>query len=232
MLATIPTRCHQRQLVSRLATGLVSRCCLLACKASNTRAPAQPEAIQLFGTTSYLPIPQLCRNVRLVGDDSSPDTMFGAQGLMSTPSNRQRASLQFSHVELQWVGQAFRLGRYPIHFHMHGDGSGSWVKGCSIHHSFQRAVTIHGTHRVLLQVGSIWASWAELPSTANSGSAACSWLPAALAAVQCNDAWQPPSACASHACCCLSLTTRGAYYMCSPRTSVSSPPPCAGQRRL
>jgi hypothetical protein len=72
--------------------------------------------------------------------------------MVSTPANRMRASLQFSHVELQWVGQAFRLGRYPIHFHMHGDGSGSWVKGCSIHHSFQRAVTIHGTHRVLLQV--------------------------------------------------------------------------------
>jgi hypothetical protein len=35
---------------------------------------------------------------------------------------------------------------------MHGDaGMKSWVKGCSIHHSFQRAVTIHGTHRVLLE---------------------------------------------------------------------------------
>jgi hypothetical protein len=88
-----------------------------------------------------------------VGDASSPDTLFGAQVLVSTPGGRARAQLQFSQVELQWVGQAFRLGRYPIHFHMHGDaGFGSWVKGCSIHHSFQRAVTIHGTHRVLLQV--------------------------------------------------------------------------------
>lgn len=87
-----------------------------------------------------------------MGDASSSDTLFGAQVLVSTPGGRARATLQLSHVELERVGQAFRLGRYPIHFHMHGDGFGSWVKGCSIHHSFQRAVTIHGTHRVLLQV--------------------------------------------------------------------------------
>lgn len=44
------------------------------------------------------------------------------------------------------------VGRYPIHWHMHGDNFfGSKVEGCSIHHSFQRAVTVHGTHRVTLK---------------------------------------------------------------------------------
>jgi hypothetical protein len=72
--------------------------------------------------------------------------------MVSTPARRPRAILRFTHVEVQWAGQAFRLGRYPIHFHMHGDANmQSWVKGCSIHHSFLRAVTIHGTHRVLLE---------------------------------------------------------------------------------
>jgi hypothetical protein len=87
-----------------------------------------------------------------MGDPSSPDTLYGAQVMVSIPARRPRAILRFTHVEVQWAGQAFRLGRYPIHFHMHGDaGMQSWVKGCSIHHSFQRAVTIHGTHRVLLE---------------------------------------------------------------------------------
>jgi hypothetical protein len=94
----------------------------------------------------------LHRNVRLMGDASSPASLYGAQVMVSTPARRPRAILRFTHVEVQWAGQAFRLGRYPIHFHMHGDaGMQSWVKGCSIHHSFQRAVTIHGTHRVLLE---------------------------------------------------------------------------------
>lgn len=49
-------------------------------------------------------------------------------------------------------GQAFRLGRYSLHWHMHGDvGLGQYVRGCAIHHTYNRAVTIHGTHRAVLQ---------------------------------------------------------------------------------
>lgn len=113
-----------------------------------------------------------------MGDDSSPNTLFGAQVLMSTPANRMRASLQFSHVELSFVGQAFRLGRYPIHWHMHGDGSASWVKGCSIHHSYQRAITIHGTHRVLLKVR------AETDHQAGAGRQSCICCHMLLSALQ------------------------------------------------
>ena len=50
------------------------------------------------------------------------------------------------------MGQAFRLGRYSIHWHMHGDVAyQSWVRGCAIHHTYNRATTIHGTHRAVLQ---------------------------------------------------------------------------------
>ena len=45
----------------------------------------------------------------------------------------------------------FRLGRYPIHFHVNGDMSQSYVRGCSIHRTFNRAINIHNTHNVLLQ---------------------------------------------------------------------------------
>jgi len=38
------------------------------------------------------------------------------------------------------------MGRYPIHFHMIGRVSKSIVKGNSIHHSFNRAITMHGIH--------------------------------------------------------------------------------------
>ncbi len=46
--------------------------------------------------------------------------------------------------------QAFRLGRYTIHWHMHGDVNyQSWIIGCAIHHTYNRAATIHGTHNVI-----------------------------------------------------------------------------------
>ena len=49
-------------------------------------------------------------------------------------------------LQVRRAGQAFRLGRYPIHFHMHGDASKSYVSHCSIHGTFNRALTIHGSH--------------------------------------------------------------------------------------
>ncbi len=53
---------------------------------------------------------------------------------------------RFSNVELFHVGQAYRLGRYPIHFHMNGDMQSSYVSECTIHQSFNRATNIHASN--------------------------------------------------------------------------------------
>ena len=58
---------------------------------------------------------------------------------------------RISNMELNYVGQAYRLGRYAIHFHLMGDMTGSYVRSCAIHRSFNRAVNIHGTHNVLIE---------------------------------------------------------------------------------
>ncbi|XP_067888793.1 PKHD1 like 1, tandem duplicate 1 [Heterodontus francisci] len=55
-------------------------------------------------------------------------------------------------VWIYHAGQAFRLGRYPIHWHLTGDlRYESYVRGCAIHQTFNRAVAIHGTHRLLVE---------------------------------------------------------------------------------
>ena len=41
-----------------------------------------------------------------------------------------------------------RLGRYPVHFHLNGDMSGSYIRDSSIANAFNRAVNIHNTHNV------------------------------------------------------------------------------------
>ena len=42
-------------------------------------------------------------------------------------------------------------GRYPIHFHLSGDVSGSYVRGCAIHRTFNRAVTVHGVSGLVVE---------------------------------------------------------------------------------
>ncbi|CAH8644630.1 unnamed protein product [Heterobilharzia americana] len=56
-----------------------------------------------------------------------------------------------SYAEFYYLGQAYRLGRYPIHFHLNGMMNGSYVRGCSVHKSFNRAINIHNTHEVLVE---------------------------------------------------------------------------------
>eukprot|EP00061_Rhincodon_typus_P014596 g41708.t1 len=59
-------------------------------------------------------------------------------------------------VELKHMGQQ-SMGHYPIHFHMTGDldekggyNPPTYVKGISIHESFSRCVTIHGSNGLLV----------------------------------------------------------------------------------
>jgi hypothetical protein len=51
---------------------------------------------------------------------------------------------RIEYVELYNVGQAFQLGRYPIHFHLVGAVHTSYVRGNAIHQSYNRGCTIHG----------------------------------------------------------------------------------------
>ena len=54
------------------------------------------------------------------------------------------AILRLSNTEVRRCGQAFVLGRYCTHMHMANRQESSYIIDNSIHHSFQRATTIHG----------------------------------------------------------------------------------------
>uniref|UniRef100_A0A6Q2ZD92 hyaluronoglucosaminidase n=1 Tax=Esox lucius TaxID=8010 RepID=A0A6Q2ZD92_ESOLU len=66
-------------------------------------------------------------------------------------------AVHVSSVELQHMGQQ-SMGHYPVHFHMNGDvdQKGGYdpptsVSDLSIHHTFSRCVTIHGTNGLLVK---------------------------------------------------------------------------------
>ena len=56
------------------------------------------------------------------------------------------------NIEIYNAGQQTDLGRYPFHFHMCLDANQNnpYIKGCSIHDTFSRCVTIHGSNGVLV----------------------------------------------------------------------------------
>ena len=84
----------------------------------------------------------ITRNVLIRGDENSIQTKYGVHIMM-----RGRGVIgRFSYIEVTRCGQAFQMGRYPIHFHMIGNVIGSYIEGCSVHHSFNRGSTIHGVH--------------------------------------------------------------------------------------
>ena len=54
-------------------------------------------------------------------------------------------------MEVRLAGQGLKLGKYPIHFHLVGNVNESYVKNCSVHHSFNRASTMHGVDGLLVE---------------------------------------------------------------------------------
>ena len=92
----------------------------------------------------------LTRNVKYQGDETSPENQYGAVIIMHSPGDETTAA-RIDSIELTNVGQAFILGSYPIHFHMIGTVHSSYVRNNAIHHTFNRAVTIHGVHYLRVQ---------------------------------------------------------------------------------
>lgn len=85
------------------------------------------------------------------GDDIG-SSQLGSHIMVHSPEkDKDWAVARISYTEVTFAGQAFRLGRYPIHFHLLGQVSASYVRGCGIHQTFNRAVNIHGTHNMTVE---------------------------------------------------------------------------------
>ncbi len=86
----------------------------------------------------------LTRNVKVQGDAQSENNGFGGHIMAMMGS-----TLNASSIELYRMGQKAILGRYPWHWHLlHEFGTGQYFKNSSVHRSFNRAITIHGTSYV------------------------------------------------------------------------------------
>ena len=71
---------------------------------------------------------------------------FGGQGLFFHSPGHESLRARISNMEIANAGQAFRLGKYAVHWHMIGNVRQSFQKNSTVHHSWNRGTAIHGTH--------------------------------------------------------------------------------------
>lgn len=88
----------------------------------------------------------LSHNIVIQGDEASEQDKFGCHVMIHKDSQAY-----VSGIELNRCGQYSKLGRYPIHWHLVDDASGQYFKQSSVHHSYHRFVTLHGSSNILVQ---------------------------------------------------------------------------------
>jgi hypothetical protein len=93
----------------------------------------------------------LSRNVRYRGDPKTSGlNRYGATIFLHS-SGDDSLTARLSYIECADMGQAFKVGRYAIHFHMIGAVHRSYARGLAVHQSYNRAFTLHGTHYLRLE---------------------------------------------------------------------------------
>jgi len=88
----------------------------------------------------------LTRNIRIQASDDAERSYFGGH-IMAMAGSK----MYVSGVELNRMGQNMHLARYPVHWHIIGEGQGQYVENSSIHDTYSRCVTVHGTNNVRVE---------------------------------------------------------------------------------
>ncbi len=96
-----------------------------------------------FGVDERGEVANLTRNIRIQASEDAAESYFGGH-IMAMAGSR----LHVDSVELSRMGQHLTLARYPIHWHVIGEGQGQYVRNASIHNTFNRCVTVHGTNNL------------------------------------------------------------------------------------
>ena len=99
-----------------------------------------------FGVDQRGEVGLLTRNIRIEASADSEQTYFGGH-IMAMVGAR----MYVSGVELNRMGQHLHLARYPIHWHLIGEGQGQYIRNSAIHDTFSRCVTVHGTNNLRVE---------------------------------------------------------------------------------
>ena len=99
-----------------------------------------------FGVDQRGEVGLLTRNIRVRASEDADKNYFGGH-IMAMPASK----VQVSGVELTRMGQHLKLARYPMHWHLVGEGKGQYIQNSAIHDTYSRCVTVHGTNNVRVE---------------------------------------------------------------------------------
>jgi cell migration-inducing and hyaluronan-binding protein len=99
-----------------------------------------------FGVDERGEVGLLTRNIRVQASDDAQTSYFGGHIMAMLDSQ-----VYVSGVELAQMGQHMNLARYPMHWHLIGEGRGQYIRNSAIHDTYSRCVTVHGTNNVLVE---------------------------------------------------------------------------------
>ena len=99
-----------------------------------------------FGVDERGEVGLLTRNIRIQASEDAETSYFGGH-IMAMPGSK----VNLSGVELTRMGQHLTLARYPMHWHLVGEGAGQYIRNSAIHDTYSRCVTVHGTNNVSVE---------------------------------------------------------------------------------
>lgn len=89
----------------------------------------------------------LSKNIKIQGDENSVVNGYGGHIMIMS-----RSVAHIENVELFRMGQKSIKGNYPFHWHLVQEkGAGQYFKNSSVHVSYNRGITIHGTESTLVE---------------------------------------------------------------------------------
>jgi len=124
----------------------------LASVNGNTITLTEPLEYMHFGKITYGvdergEVGLLTRNIKIQASEDAAESHFGGHIMAMVTSK-----MYVEGVELNRMGQHLELARYPIHWHLVGDGGkGQYIRNAAIHDTFNRCVTVHGTNDLRIE---------------------------------------------------------------------------------
>jgi cell migration-inducing and hyaluronan-binding protein len=88
----------------------------------------------------------LTRNIKIQASADAEQSFLGGH-VMAMPSSK----MFVEGVEFNRMGQNLTLARYPIHWHLVGEGKGQYIRNAAIHDTYNRCVTVHGTNNLQVE---------------------------------------------------------------------------------
>src|SRR5687767_512622 len=95
-----------------------------------------------FGVDERGEVGLLTRNIKIQASADAAQAPFFGGHIMAMGTSK----MFVEGVEFNRMGQNMTLARYPIHWHLIGNAQGQYIKNASLHDTYNRCVTVHGTN--------------------------------------------------------------------------------------